>query len=64
MKSECKKFGENSRQMAPVSKICDEYFSPYNEPEISALGTPVLSNVSQQFVSYIINLIQLFREHK
>ena len=42
VKSECKKFGENSRQMAPVSKICDEYFSPYNEPEISALGTPVL----------------------
>ena len=22
---ECKKFGENSRQMAPVSTICDEY---------------------------------------
>ena len=21
----CKKFGENSRQMAPVSTICDEY---------------------------------------
>ena len=27
MKSECKKFGENSRQMAPVSTICDEYCS-------------------------------------
>ena len=25
MKSECKKFGENLRQMAPVSMICDEY---------------------------------------
>ena len=25
VKSECKKFGENSRQMAPVSTICDEY---------------------------------------
>ena len=24
VKSECKKFGENSRQMAPVSTICDE----------------------------------------
>ena len=27
MKRECKKFGENSRQMAPVSTICDEYCS-------------------------------------
>ena len=27
VKSECKKFGENSRQMAPVSTICDEYYS-------------------------------------
>ena len=26
VKSECKKFGENSRQMAPVSAICDEYW--------------------------------------
>ena len=26
-RSECKKFGENSRQMAPVSTICDEYCS-------------------------------------
>ena len=42
MKSECKKSGENSRQMAPVSTICDEYFGPYNEPETSALGTSVL----------------------
>ena len=25
VKSECKKFGENSRQMASVSTICDEY---------------------------------------
>ena len=25
VRSECKKFGENSRQMAPVSTICDEY---------------------------------------
>ena len=25
VKSECKKFGENSRQVAPVSAICDEY---------------------------------------
>ena len=25
VKSECKKFGENSRQMAPVSTICDEH---------------------------------------
>ena len=25
VKSECKKFGENSRQMAPVSTISDEY---------------------------------------
>ena len=24
VKSECKKFGENLRQMAPVSTICDE----------------------------------------
>ena len=42
VKSDCKKFGENSRQMAAVSTICDEYCSPYNEPETSALGTPVL----------------------
>ena len=28
VKSECKKFGENSRQMATVSTICDEYRSP------------------------------------
>ena len=27
VKSECKKFGKNSRQMAPVSTICDEYCS-------------------------------------
>ena len=27
VRSECKKFGENSRQMAPVSTICDEYCS-------------------------------------
>ena len=27
VKRECKKFGENSRQMAPVSTICDEYCS-------------------------------------
>ena len=26
-RSECKKSGENSRQMAPVSTICDEYCS-------------------------------------
>ena len=42
--------------------------SPHKEPEISALGTPVLfsqmSLTSMQFVSYIINLIQLFGEHK
>ena len=25
VRSECKKFGENSRQMAPVSTICDKY---------------------------------------
>ena len=25
VRSECKKCGENSRQMAPVSTICDEY---------------------------------------
>ena len=25
VRSECKKSGENSRQMAPVSTICDEY---------------------------------------
>ena len=25
VRSECKKLGENSRQMAPVSTICDEY---------------------------------------
>ena len=25
VKRECKKSGENSRQMAPVSTICDEY---------------------------------------
>ena len=25
VRSERKKFGENSRQMAPVSTICDEY---------------------------------------
>ena len=25
VKSECKKFGENSRQMPSVSTICDEY---------------------------------------
>ena len=28
VKSECKKFGENSRQMATVSTICDKYRSP------------------------------------
>ena len=27
VKSECKKFSKNSRQMAPVSTICDEYCS-------------------------------------
>ena len=27
VRSECKKFEENSRQMAPVSTICDEYCS-------------------------------------
>ena len=27
VRSECKKFGENSIQMAPVSTICDEYCS-------------------------------------
>ena len=32
VKSEFKKFGENSRQMAPVSIICDEYCS-YSLPE-------------------------------
>ena len=37
-----RKIGENSRQMAPVSTICNEYCSPYNEPETSALGTLVL----------------------
>ena len=26
VKRKCKKFGENSRQMAPVSAICDEYW--------------------------------------
>ena len=25
VRSECKKFGQNLRQMAPVSTICDEY---------------------------------------
>ena len=37
VRSECKKFGENSRQMAPVSTICDEYcnhfhFFPKDKP--------------------------------
>ena len=27
VKSECKKFGKNSRQMASVSTVCDEYCS-------------------------------------
>ena len=27
VKSECKKLGKNSRQMSPVSTICDEYCS-------------------------------------
>ena len=27
VKSDCKKFGETSRQMASVSTICDEYCS-------------------------------------
>ena len=60
VKSECKKFGENSRQMAAVSTICDEYCSPYNEPR------PV--HWELQFFSLkcqpAVNLIQLFREHK
>ena len=30
VRSECKKFGENSRQMAPVSTICDEYCRIYS----------------------------------
>ena len=30
VRSECKKFGENSRQMAPVSTICDEYCGSIN----------------------------------
>ena len=29
VRSEYKKSGENSRQMAPVSTICDEYCSTY-----------------------------------
>ena len=31
VKSECKKFGKNSREMAPVSTICDEYSSFFQE---------------------------------
>ena len=30
VKSECKKFGKNPRQMAPVSTICEEYCSIYS----------------------------------
>ena len=30
VKSECKKFGKNRRQMAPVSTICEEYCSIYS----------------------------------
>ena len=31
VKSECMKFGENSRQMSSVSTICDEYCSPIRD---------------------------------
>ena len=34
VKRECKKFGENSRQMAPVSTICDEYCSTLRNWEV------------------------------
>ena len=34
VKCECKKFGENSRQMAPVSTICDEYCSTLRNWEV------------------------------
>ena len=37
MKSECKKFGENSRQMAHVSTICDECCSHYEGVPITDL---------------------------
>ena len=34
VRSKCKKFGENSRQMAPVSTICDEYCSASTLTEV------------------------------
>ena len=51
MKSECKKFGENSRQMAPVSTICDEYcrllyFCCYHIP-IKQLGKNMTDKVDE-----------------
>ena len=44
--SECKKFGENSRQMAPVSTFCDEYcsFSKYLDRSKSHF-TDMLNNL-------------------
>ena len=34
VKSECLKFGENSRQMPSVSTICDEYCSFHKRREL------------------------------
>ena len=34
VKRECKKYGENSRQMAPVSSICYEYCSTHRNWEV------------------------------
>ena len=49
VRSECKKFGENSRQMAPVSTICDEYCRSVDEILLCYL------NVSFTLVFTVLN---------
>ena len=55
MRSECKKFGENSRQMTPVSTICDEYCRLKANEESRELD-PFVSdqnNYAERFVTYL-----------
>ena len=52
VKSECKKFGENSRQIATVSTICDEYRSPPKLKRTSLCMKEIENEIVRKSKSY------------
>ena len=67
-KSECKKFGENSRKTASMSTICDEYCSCVTRLAVFSFEMPCIAlenrNISlialERFVCFFLSLLSFF----